>query len=196
MSTHKRIDIICAIVTVIAVLITVLFMNGQIGMMLQGSWMVNTFYQDDNSGDYAWTMIPYWDANDNGQCDEGERCSLYNGLSWSAAANTSDPKAAYDLIAWFCGKDGQLKQSELGVTMAAYKGASEAFVKSFDGMDLAPFLTVEETGTLIQHPASLYTTRWESMFTTELVKAWNDPASMADVCRSVAAQMNAILAEE
>ena len=174
----------------------VLFMSGHIGMMLQGSWMVNAFYQDDNSADYAWAMIPYWDADGNGQCDPGERCSLYNGLSWSAAANTADPKAAYDLIAWFCGKEGQLKQSELGVTMASYKGASDTFVQAFEGMDLSPFLTVEETGTLIQHPASRYTTRWEGMFTTDLVRGWNEPEAMADVCRSVAAQMNDILAQE
>ena len=76
----------------------------------------------------------------------------------AASANTADPQAAYDLISAFCSEEGQLKQSELGVTMAAYKGASDAFADAFEGMDITPFLSIEEDGTLIQHPASRYTT--------------------------------------
>jgi multiple sugar transport system substrate-binding protein len=173
-----------------------MFLSGLVGMMLQGSWMVNTFYTAENSSSYAWAEIPYYDANGNGTADEGERCSMYNGLGWAADANTEDPQAAYDLIAAFCSKEGQTEQAELGVTMAAYKGCSDSFVSAFDGMDLSPFLDVEENGTLIQHPASRYTTRWESAFTTGLIDGWQNPSSMESVCKSLADQMNEILAEE
>lgn len=173
-----------------------LFLSGMVGMMLQGSWMVNTFYSAENSADYAWAEIPYNDANGNGQADEGERCSLYNGLGWAVDKNTADPQAAYDLIAWFCSEEGQKKQSEYGVTMSGFKGASDAFPSAFDGMDISAFLKVEENGTLIQHPASRYTTRWEGLFTQGLIPAWQNPSSMEQVCREMAAGMNAILAEE
>jgi multiple sugar transport system substrate-binding protein len=173
-----------------------MFLSGLVGMMLQGSWMVNTFYTAENSSSYAWAEIPYYDANGNGTADEGERCSMYNGLGWAADANTEDPQAAYDLIAAFCSKEGQTEQAELGVTMAAYKGCSDSFVSAFDGMDLSPFLDVEENGTLIQHPASRYTTRWESAFTTGLIDGWQNPSSMESVCKGLADQMNQILAEE
>ena len=158
----------------------VLFQSDLVGMMLQGSWMAGAFYKFQNEGgkEYAWAEIPYYDANGNGTCEQEERISLYNGLGWAADARTKDPQAAYDLIAAFCSEEGQLEQSELGVTMAAYKGCSDAFVNSFDGMDLSPFLDVEENGTLILHPYSKYTTRWESMFTTDLIPAWQNPASM------------------
>lgn len=174
----------------------VLFQSGLVGMMLQGSWMVNTFYTAGNADDYAWAMIPYTDANGNGECDEGERVSLYNGLGWAAAPNTENPQAAYDLISYFCSYEGQIKQSELGVTMAAYKGCSDAFVTAFEGMDLSPFVEIEENGTLIQHPSSKDTTEWESLFTTDLVAAWQDPSTMEDVCRTIAAEMNELLAAE
>lgn len=174
----------------------VMFQSGIIGMMLQGSWMVNTFYKSENSGDYAWAEIPYYDANGNGTCEKEERVSMYNGLGWAASANTEDPQAAYDLISAFCSEEGQLKQSELGVTMAAYKGCSEAFVNAFEGMDLSPFLEVEENGTLVQHPASKYTTRWESAFTTGLIAGWQNPSQMEEVCKGLAAEMNEILASE
>ena len=80
--------------------------------------------------------------------------------------------------------------------MAAYKGCSDAFVSAFEGMDISPFLEVEETGTLIKHPASRYTTAWEGGFTTGLVDAWQNPSSMADVCKSMADMMNEVLATE
>lgn len=173
-----------------------MFLSGIVGMMLQGSWMVNTFYTADNAADYAWAEIPYYDANSNGSVDEGERCTLYNGLGWAANANTEDPQAAYDLMAAFALKEGQLKQSELGVTMAAYKGCSDSFADAFEGMDISAFIKVENDGTLIQHPASRYTTRWESSFTTGLIEAWQNPGSMEEVCKKMADQMNEILAEE
>ena len=94
----------------------VMFLSGIVGMMLQGSWMVNTFYTAENSADYAWAEIPYYDANGN--------------------------------------------------------------------------------GTLIQHPASRYTTAWEGGFTTGLVEGWQNPEKMADVCRAMADMMNEVLASE
>ncbi len=173
-----------------------LFLSGKLGMMLQGSWMVNTFYQSENASNFAWAQIPYADQNENGSCDEGERISMYNGLGWAASAQTANPQAAYDLMAAFGSEEGQLKQSELGVTMAAYKGCSDAFVNAFEGMDLTPFIEVEENGTLIQHPYSKYTTRWESTFTTDFVPAWQNPETMEDTCRAMAEMMNEILASE
>ena len=173
-----------------------MFMSGIVGMMLQGSWMVNTFYTAENSADYAWAQIPYHDTNGNGKCDEGERVSLYNGLGWAAAANTKYPDEAYSLISAFCSEEGQKEQAERGVTMAAYKGCSDSFVKAFEGMDISPFLTVEENGTLIKHPASRYTTTWEGNFTTGFVSAWQNPSTMADVCKEMAVMMNEVLASE
>jgi multiple sugar transport system substrate-binding protein len=80
--------------------------------------------------------------------------------------------------------------------MAAYKGCSDAFVTSFEGMDLSPFIDIEENGTLVQHPASKNTTQWESAFTTGLITAWQDPSQMETVCKDLAEEMNELLAAE
>ena len=187
---------VIAMILTVCIAFSLAACGGSAGMMLQGSWMVNTFYTAENAADYAWAQIPYHDTNGNGQCDEGERVSLYNGLGWAASTETKNPDAAYSLISAFCSEEGQKKQAELGVTMAAYKGCSDAFVSAFDGMNIAPFLTVEEDGTLIQHPASRYTTAWEGGFTTGLVPAWQHPETMADVCKEMAQMMNDVLATE
>lgn len=106
----------------------VMFLSELLGMMLQGSWMVNTFYTAENASDFAWAQIPYHDANGNGQCDEGERVTMYNGLGWAVAADTQYPDEAYSLIAALSTEEGQQKQAELGVTMAAYKEIGRAHV--------------------------------------------------------------------
>lgn len=164
-----------------------LFVSGQVAMITQGSWQINFFYQAENHDDYAWAMIPYADANGNGACDEGERVSSYNGLGWAAAFNTKDPNAAYSLISYFCSEEGQVKQAELGVTMAGMPGVSEEFANAFPGMDVSAFLTVEEEGTLFFRPYTRNTTVWEDALQQAggFLDAWQNPddaAVMSTAC--------------
>ena len=175
----------------------VLFENGKIAMDTEGSWMIREFYDYEGSENFAWAMLPYWDQNGNGQCDEGERVSIYNGLGWAASADVADPQAAWDLIEWFSREDMQLKQSELGVTMAGYIGCSDAFItNAFPGMDISAFLKMETEGTLVFRPYSKYTSRWEDEATQGLVTLWNDPSTLNDVLTGLANSMNGWLAQE
>ncbi len=174
----------------------VLFTSGVAAMICQGSWMILQFYNDENHDNYAWAMLPYCDVNGNGQADKEERCSIYNGLGWAASADTKYPDECWDLIQWFSTEENQKKQAELGVTMAGYKGVSEEFANAFPGMDITPFMQIEEEGTLVFRPYSKYTTRWEDASTQALVTAWNDPSQMDSVLDQMAADMNATLASE
>ena len=173
-----------------------MLISGTIGMYLDGSWMVNSYYGADNKDDLAWVEIPWNDTNGNGTCDEGERVSIYNGLGWAIYANTANPDAAWDLVSALSCEEGQMEQSELGVTMAGYIGCSDAFTQAFDGMDLTAFTKVEENGTLVFRPYSKYTGRWEDNFTQFFIDAWNDTSLMEDTCHAIADDMNSILANE
>lgn len=66
-------------------------------------------------------------------------------------------------------KEGQLKQSKLGITMAAYKGCSDAFADTFDGMDISPFVDVEQKGTLVFRPYSKSMALWSEEISQALV---------------------------
>lgn len=173
-----------------------LFRNGIAAMISQGSWMINSFYTDDHAADYAWAVLPYYDRNGNGAVDEGERCSIYNGLGWAASANAKNPDACWSLIEWFSSEEMQKKQAELGVTMAGYLGASDAFSGAFPGMDIDAFLKMESEGTLVFRPYSKYTTRWSDQYQKGLVTAWNDPSQMNAILDKLAADMNALLKQE
>jgi len=154
-----------------------LFMSGKTAMITQGSWMINAFYTAEHHDDYAWALLPYADVNGNGTCDDGERYSAYNGLGWAASAATADPNAAYSLIAYFCSEAGQLKQSELGVTMGGMEGVSEAFANAFPGMDVSAFIEAENYR-LFFRPYTRKTTVWEDALQQQggFLDAWRDPS--------------------
>ncbi|MBR1758101.1 MAG: sugar ABC transporter substrate-binding protein [Lachnospiraceae bacterium] len=163
-----------------------LFMSAKTAMITQGSWMINAFYTAEHHDDYAWALLPYADVNGNGSCDSGERYSAYNGLGWAASAKTKNPDAAYSLISYFCSKEGQLKQSELGVTMGGMKGVSEAFANAFPGMDVSAFLKAEDYD-LFFRPYTRKTTIWEDALQQAggFLDPWqnpSDPALMEKAC--------------
>ena len=173
---------------------TDMFTSEVAAMQLMGSWRV----ANNKEYDCNWGVaeIPYHDANGNGACDEGERVSIYNGLGWAASAETADPDAAYSLISYLCSKEGQTKQAELGVTMSAYEGTSDAWVAAQDKWDLSPYLDVA-TGdaTLVIYPYSRASI-WAENAKQELVPAYNDTSIMADTCKSMAANMRTELEKE
>ncbi len=173
-----------------------MLVSGKIGMYLDGSWMVNSYYNADNKDDLAWVEIPYADVNGNGQAEKTERVSIYNGLGWSIYKDSPNPDAAWGLVSAFTSKDGQQQQSELGVTMAAIEGYSHPWTQAFPGMDLSAFSDVAEDGTLVFRPYTKYTGRWENAMTDSLIDAWNNPSTMTEVCKQIAAEMNATIADE
>lgn len=165
----------------------VLFESGKVAMVTQGSWMVPAFRDNE-----------YTAAN----CDVAvlpsgpeSRVSIYNGLGWAADANGKNPDAAWSLIEYLGTKEAQLRQAELGVTMSAYKGTSDAWKNSVPGFDLQAYLDMLDAKLVIR-PYSRNTTVWETMIQQNLGPVWTGNKTMADALKEIAAKMNAILAEE
>ncbi len=173
-----------------------MLISNKLGMYIDGSWMVNSYYSLDNIDDLAWVELPWEDVNNNNICDEGERVSIYNGLGWSIYEGTENSDAAWSLTSALTSKEGQIKQSELGVTMSGYVGLSDQWASSFEGIDLSAYTDIENDGTLIFRPYSKYAGRWEDYFTEAFIPAWNGSASMTDTCKSIATYMNGLLDSE
>ena len=163
-----------------------LFQSGKVGMITQGSWMINSFFTAENHADYAWALLPYADRNGNGTCEKEERWSAYNGLGWAASAATKDPDSCASLIEYFCSEEGQKLQAEKGVTMGGMTGVSDAFANAFEGMDIKPFLDAENYS-LYFRPYTRKTTVWEDALQQAgaFLDPWQKPddaALMAKAC--------------
>lgn len=167
----------------------VLFTSGKIAMLPQGSWMLAPFKDNEYVVANADIAVLPKDAA------TGKRVSLYNGLGWAAAANTKNPDGAFQLIEWFGSKDMQVKQAELGVTMAAYEGVSDSWVKSTDKFNLDAYLTMLN-GDIVFRPVSRATVVWENSNNDELKKAWSGEVTIDEAAKSAAEKMNEFLAEE
>ena len=162
---------------------------GKTAMSINGSWMLAGYRDNEYAAancDVA--VLPYYK-------DPSDRVSIYNGLGWAAAANGKNTDAAWSLIEYLGSKEAQIKQAELGVTMSAYKGTSDAWVNSVDCFDLNGHMKMLDAK-LVFRPYSRVTTVWEDMMTEKLKEAWTGDKATADVCKDIATEMNAALAEE
>ena len=104
----------------------VLFQSGKVAMVPQGSWMVAAYRDNEYTAENCDLVeLPK-------SATTGRRVSLYNGLGWAAAANGEHTEEAWKLIEYLGSEEAQKKQAELGVTMSAYNGTSDAWAKSAD----------------------------------------------------------------
>ena len=165
----------------------VLLESGKVAMVPQGSWMIAAFRDNEYTAE-------------NCDCVElpksattGRRASLYNGLGWAAAANTEHPEEAWQLIEYLGSKEAQEKQAELGVTMSAYTGTSEAWAKSAN-FNLQAYINMMDDMEI--RPYSRSTVTWENKNSEILKSVYSGDKTMADACKEMAEQMNESLAEE
>lgn len=87
-----------------------------------------------------------------------------------------------------------MKQADLGVTMSAYKGTSDNWVKRAKIFDIKPYLEMMKD-TVIR-PYSKNTVVWENSLIEFMTKMYNKELSPEDACKQFAEKMNGILAEE
>lgn len=165
-----------------------LFTSGKVAMVFQGSWMVNYLTTNEYvaaNGDVA--VLPK-------DAQTGNRVSLYNGLGWAAAANTSNPDAAWQLIEYLGSKDAQQKQSDLGVTMSAYEGTSDNWTNLNKNFNLQAYLDMKEN--LVIRPHSNNTLAWENYTCETLIDVWRGNTSVEDATKTITNRVNELLSQE
>lgn len=174
----------------------VMFSSGTVAMITQGSWMLAGFMDNEYLVENADIAILPYDAV------TGNRASLCNGLGWSASASTDRADDCWKLLEWLGSEKMQLMQAELGITMSAYKGTSEAWANSTDVFNLQGYFDVTEESTgdaknlLVLRPYTYNSTVWSTAAQERLVSAWNTPSTMTDVCVAFAEEMNGYIAAE
>lgn len=165
----------------------VLFQSGKVAMVLQGSWMLAAYRDNEYTAENCDCVeLPKSATTDR-------RVSIYNGLGWAASASGSNTENAWKLIEYLGSEAAQKKQAELGVTMSAYTGTSDAWAKSAD-FNLEAYLNMMDD--MVIRPYSKSTVTWENENNEILKEVYTGDKSMADACKEMADQMNEKLAEE
>jgi ABC-type sugar transport system, periplasmic component len=159
---------------------------GTVAMTFQGSWMASELGANDYLKKHI--GIAPLPKGPNGPC------SMYNGLAWSASAQGKHTEEAWKLLEYLGSKEAQKKQADLGVTMSAYEGTSDAWANSQKGYDLQPYLDMMKGAVL--YPHSKNTTVWYTMMKQNMVGLWDGSVPAETACKTVAKNMNSMLAEE
>ena len=165
----------------------VLFEAGKIAMTCQGSWMISAFKENE----YTAANCDCVELPKN--AETGRRASSYNGLGWAASASGEHTDEAWQLIEYLGSKEAQEKQAELGVTMSAYTGTSDAWAKSAD-FNLQAYLNMMDDMEI--RPYSKSTVTWENEDNEILKGVYTGDITMEEACKQMADQMNEKLAEE
>ena len=166
----------------------VLLKSGKTAMSFHGSWMISSFKEEDYIKENCDCAVMPMDA------ESGRRVSIYNGLGWAAAANGDNTENAWKLIEYLGSEAAQTKQAELGVTMSAWDGTSEAWVNCAPEFNLQAYLDMRDD--MVIRPYSRNTVTWENRASELLKEAWAGNMTMEDTCKQIAEEMNATLAEE
>ena len=165
----------------------VLFQSGKVAMVLQGSWMLAAYRDNEYTAENCDCVeLPKSATTDR-------RVSIYNGLGWAASASGSNTENAWKLIEYLGSEAAQKKQAELGVTMSAYTGTSDAWADSAD-FNLEAYLNMMDD--MVIRPYSKSTVTWENEDNEILKEVYTGDKSMAYACKEMADQMNEKLAEE
>lgn len=165
----------------------VLLQSGKVAMALQGSWMVAAYRDNEYTAENCDIVELPKDAV------TGRRVSIYNGLGWVAAKNGKHTEEAWKLIEYLGSEEAQRKQAELGITMSAYKGTSDAWAKSAK-FNLQAYLNMMDD--MVIRPYSKSTVTWETADNEIITKVYTGELTMEEACKQMAEQMNEKLAEE
>lgn len=163
-----------------------LMQAGTVAMTFQGSWMI----PDMVTNDY---VIANCDIAPLPKGPEGTK-SISNGLGWAASAQGENTEASWQLLEYLGTKEAQEKQAELGVTMSAYNGTSDAWAESQKDFNMQAHLDMLDDAHA--YPSSKNTQVWFQMMLDKMVDGFSAAKPMKDVCIDISGEMNTFLEEE
>jgi multiple sugar transport system substrate-binding protein len=164
-----------------------LMQGGVVAMSQFGSWMLSSFKANDYCRQNCdMVMLP--------SSNSGQRATIYNGLGWSASANTRYQEEAWKLLEFLSREDTQRKLSETGIAISAFKGTADPFTRGFPEFNVKGY--IDQIPYAVMRPYSKNTNTWENMSVQTLNDVWMNRMAVADACRSIAQRMNTTLAAE
>lgn len=161
--------------------------SGKAAMVFEGSWMIAAM----KGNEY---IVSNCDVAVLPKAEDGTRISIYNGLGWSATADTAHPDEAWKLIEYLGSEKAQKKQAELGVTMSAFMGTSDTWIGCAPEFNLQAYLDMSDN--MVIRPYTRNTKVWEDYSQETMVKAYTGQMTMKEVCDDIARFMDEQIQEE
>lgn len=161
---------------------------GTAAMGLQGSWMMGEL----GNNDY---VINNFDCAVMPAGPTGTRATIYNGLGWSAAANTKNPDTAWALLEYLGGEEAQVKMGDTSIyNISAHSAGQTAWANSDERFNLKAYTDQVQYG--VPYPSSKNTVVWAAINKEKVAELLTLNKSTAEICEEIQTETNKALAEE
>lgn len=164
---------------------TQMFQNGKVAMVFGGSWLQTTFLNDANAKTFA-DVAPLPQEKQKGVVTH----SVANVIS----SKTQHPQEAWDFLKYLSSKEANEIVAASGQVIPAYKGTTDAWVKSNTNFKLQVF--VDELSYAHAYPISQNTAGWESACLDIFPKVFAGQMTAEEGCKEAANKMNTILSQK
>ncbi|MBM7551581.1 ABC transporter substrate-binding protein [Thalassobacillus pellis] len=159
-----------------------MFESGKVAMLYDGSWMAKVFHENETlKGKIDVAELP----------KNEQRATIIHGIGHVIAANTEHPDAAWKLVEYLASEEANKMFSEAGSFIPAYEGMQEDWVKAIPEMNLQVFIDSLEYA--VPYPSAPNTTEWQTLEQEYFPKAWTGEASVEEVAKDLAKEMEEIL---
>lgn len=162
-----------------------MFEAGKLAMYYTGSWMVSEFMSNENIKDKIDIAV---------MPKITKRATVIHGIGNAISAKTKYPDQAWKFVSWLGGQEANDMQAKAGIDIPAYKPSLTYFISSNTKINLKAF--TDELDYSVMYPCSQQTAKWQQIEIDNLKKAYAGQITVEEACKTIATQMNEILASE
>lgn len=162
------------------------FAAAKAAMIYAAAYNAPTFLESDHADDFQIVRLPTKVTNS----------SVVHGVANVVSARSKNQAAAKALVEWLSGEDYAKLIAASGIIIPAFAGTAEAYLAVKPEWNLQTFIdaAADENGS--PYPSSLNTQAWASIEPNVFGDLWSGGKTAEQAGQEMAAQMNALLAEE
>ena len=162
-----------------------MFEGGQLAMNFAGSYMVPEYAGNDAISDKIDCVeIPTFNGVE-GNC--------INGLGYAVFEGSKNKDAAIEFAVWLGSEEAMKIQGETGVVISAREDAQQYFSEANPDYNLAAYTNHADIAYPL--PVCMVAAELYDLEATYLQKAYNGEESLADACKELKAEADALLAK-
>lgn len=162
-----------------------MFSGGQLAMNFAGSYMVPEYSGNDAIADHIDCVeIPTFNGIED---------NCINGLGYAVYEGSKNKEAAIDFAIWLSSAEAMKIQGESGVVISARNDAQEYFAKANEQYNLAAYTNHSEEAYPL--PVCSVAAELYDLEATYLQKAYNGEQPLAEVCKELKEEADALLAK-
>lgn len=162
-----------------------MFFNGQVAMIIDGSWMLNAMLTNEYTLENADVTYLF----------KGKReGTIANGLGNVISDQSKHPEEAWKFLKFLSSEEGNLIQGRSGAAIPAYKSAQDEWINSDKTFNLKVFTDQLSYG--LPYPNSKTRNTWYQDEKRIFSRVWSGELGVEEGCREYAQRMNRLLATE